>query len=244
MPIRSVRLWRDEEDNAQTMNSTALAFDMHGTLADPSGHTELLREHVADAERIADRWRVHQLEISWLLSLMETHEDWGAVTRYALDAALAESGDELSSEQKETLLVSARIPPLFGDVPGALEQLQERGFELAVFSNGTSEQLNAILEAAGINARFSRVISVDEVGTFKPSPAVYRHAASALGRAVGDVWLVTGNPFDAAGGKMAGMRVAKIERESSFRYSFAPDPDIVAADLVELAHTLPAAQRD
>lgn len=225
------------------MNLPALAFDMYGTIADPSGHTEVLREHVAEPERIAHRWRVHQLEISWLLSLMERYEDWGVVTRYALDAALAESGEKLSPEQKETLLERARIPPLFGDVPGALEQLQERGFELAVFSNGTREQLRVILEATGIDHRFFQVISVDEVGTFKPSPAVYRHAASALGRAVGEVWLVTGNPFDAAGGKMAGMRVAKIERESSFRYPFALDPDVVAADLAELARTLPTASR-
>lgn len=216
---------------------------MYGTLADPSGLAEPLREHVVDAERTGARWRLHQLEISWLLSLMGCYEDWGAVTRYALDVALAESGDELSPEQKETLLESARIPRLFSDVPGALELLRERGFELAVFSNGTCAQLKEILEAAGISRRFSRVISVDEVRVFKPSPAVYRHAASTLGRTVGGIWLVTGNPFDAAGGKMAGMRVAKIERESSFRYPFAPDPDIVVADLAELARTLPAARR-
>jgi 2-haloacid dehalogenase len=216
------------------------ALDMFGTLADPSGLAEPLGEHVVDAERIAARWRLHQLEISWLLSLMECYEDWGAVTRHALDVALAESGDELSPEQKETLLETARIPGLFSEVSEALEQLQEREFELAVFSNGTGEQLAAILEAASISRRFSHVISVDEVGVFKPSPAVYRHAASALGHTVGEVWLVTANPFDAAGGKMAGMRVAKIERKPSFRYPFAPDPDVVVADLAELARTLPA----
>ena len=57
---------------------------------------------------------------------------------------------------------------------------------------------------------------------------------------IGDVWLVTGNPFDAAGAKSAGMRVAKLERGGSLRYAFAPTPDLVVTTLRELPAALRA----
>lgn len=224
------------------MQSLALAFDMYGTLADPAGQAEFLRGQVREPERLAARWRAHQLEISWLLSLMESYEDWGAVTRYAFDTALAESGEELSPRAKKELLEQARVPALFDEVRDALVGLKASGYELAVFSNGTRDQLTGILKETRLAPLFSDVISVDDVGVFKPAPAVYQHAAQVLEREIGEVWLVSGNPFDAAGGKKAGMRVAKIERGPSFRYPFVPEPDLVAPDLAAMGPMLPPAR--
>jgi 2-haloacid dehalogenase len=82
------------------------------------------------------------------------------------------------------------------------------------------------------------VISVDEVGVFKPAPAVYEHAARRLGRPIADVWLVSANPFDAAGGKVAGMRVCKLERRPSIRYAFAGPPDLILTSLAALPAAL------
>ena len=110
------------------------------------------------------------------------------------------------------MLDQARIPVVFDDVPEALQALTDAGHELSVFSNGTADQLEAIVGETGIARYFTQLISVDEVGAFKPAPAVYQHAPARLGRAIGDVWLVSANPFDAAGAKAAGMRVAKLER--------------------------------
>ena len=216
-----------------------LAFDMYGTLVDPASFAIALRGWIDDPERAAASWRRHQLEISWLLSVMGCYEDWASVTRYGLLSVLQESGLELADERLEEVLDRARIPALFDDVPDALEALIGAGHELAVFSNGTAAQLGSILAETGIAGYFSAVISVDEVGIFKPAPAVYEHAARRLGRAIGDVWLVSANPFDAAGAKAAGMRVAKLERGRSIRYGFAPPADLVIASLAELADLLP-----
>ncbi len=222
------------------MTEIALAFDLYGTLVDPARQADVLGDYVGAPDAVAARWRRHQLEISWLLSLMERYEDWNAVTAYALDAALAEAGASLSAARRDELLQrAAKHTALFDDVVPALDALA--GFELAVFSNGALEQTQATLARTRIAERFGAVISVDEVGVFKPSPAVYAHAARRLGREMGSVWLVTGNPFDAAGASLAGMRVAKVERTAALRYGFAPAPDLVVADLRELARALPRA---
>ena len=207
------------------MPEFALAFDMYGTLVEPA----------KEPQEVAAAWRRHQLEITWLVSLLERYEDFGAVTAYALDAALAESGIELPEAKRQELLERARVPRLFEDVPEALEALASAGLTMAVFSNGTPRQLETIVHEHGIERYFADLISVDEVGVYKPAPAVYRRAAARLGRPIEHVWLVSANPFDVAGAKLAGMRAAKVERSPSFAYGFAPPVDLVVGSLAELA---------
>jgi 2-haloacid dehalogenase len=219
----------------------SLAFDMYGTLVDPAGWVDVLSPHVSDPEATAGAWRRHQLEISWLLSLTEHYEDWSAVTGFALDAALAERGVQIAAPARDELLRGAlRTPRVFDDVRPALAALSDDGFPMAVLSNGTRAQLQSIVADTGLGGYFTVLISVDEIRTFKPSPRVYRHAAQQLGRSLDETWLVSGNPFDAAGAKLAGMRVVSLERQRSFRYRFAPEPDLVVSGLGALAPALRA----
>ena len=215
-----------------------VAFDLYGTLLDVSGLASAWDSSVADAGALALAFRRHQLEISWLLSLTETYEDFGAVSAHALDVALAEAGLELPPSRRDELLAAVGSLQVYPDAPAALDALEQAGFPLAVLSNGSPAQLESLLSAAGIRGRFGELISVEEVRIYKPAPAVYRHAAERLGRPIGEVWLVSGNPFDAAGAKAAGMRVAKLERSRSFSYPFAGPPDLVVASLTELAEAL------
>lgn len=218
----------------------ALAFDAYGTLVDPSRWADVLTGHVRDPDRFAAAWRRHQLEISWLVSLMERYEDWTVVTRHALDAALAEEGlDVPAGTRAELLERTGSDPQLFGDVAESLVRLEQDGHRLAVLSNGTAAQLHSIIERTGIADRFTEVVSVDEVGVFKPAAAVYEHAARRLGLPRRQVWLVSGNPFDVAGAKGAGIRAAKVERGPTFSYGFADPPDLVVTSLSQLADKLP-----
>lgn len=218
--------------------ANALAFDVFGTLGDLRGMAVALRPHTDEADRVGQSWRRHQLEISWLLSLMERYESFDAVTAYALDVALAEAGIELTRPQKDELLARAGELEVYEDVAPALDRLERAGFLLAVLSNGSPHMLESLLQRVGIRERFREVISVEEVRVFKPALAVYRHAAERLDRPLDTVWLVSANVFDCAGAKAAGMRVAAVERERAVRYAFAEPPDLVVPDLLELASTL------
>lgn len=220
----------------------ALLFDVYGTLGDPSGMANALAAVTQDAQRLARSWRMHQLQISWLLSLMQRYEDFEAVTAYALETAFAEAGLELTTGARRAALRGLESLALYDDVAPALERLESAGYVLAVLSNGSPSMLESLLRNAGIRDRFQHVISVDEVRVFKPSPAVYRHAAARLGRPSEQLWLVSANPFDAAGGKAAGMRVAKVEREPSYSYPFAAPPNLVISTLHELSDSIGAAQ--
>lgn len=208
-----------------------MAFDVYGTLGDPARLTDA---NTGAPPELAASWRRHQLEITWLLTVMDRYEDFDAVTAHALDVAVAEAGLGLSPADRATLLEGARALAPFPDAAAALERLDAAGLPLVVLSNGSPSGLETLLASAGLRERFVEVISAGEVGAYKPSPRVYKHAAERLGRPPGEIWLVSGNPFDAAGAKLAGMRVVKVERGASFRYPFAPAPDLVVEDLAGL----------
>ncbi len=72
---------------------------------------------------------------------------------------------------------------------------------LAVLSNGNPEMLEAGLATAGIRDRFEHVLSVDELGVYKPHPSVYELALKAFGLPAERILFVSSNPWDAAGAR-------------------------------------------
>lgn len=65
---------------------------------------------------------------------------------------------------------------------------------------------------------FKAVVTVDEVKKFKPAKEVYRHLATNMGYStseqdMGQLVLVSGNPFDVVGAKSAGMKAVWVDRE-------------------------------
>jgi 2-haloacid dehalogenase len=107
------------------------------------------------------------------------------------------------------------------------------------FSNGVEESLKALLGQAALLPRLGGIVSVDDVGTFKPDPRVYHHVAHRLGCARSDTWLVSSNPFDVIGAKAAGLKAAWIKRNASAVFdSWGIAPDLVMRDLNELAREI------
>jgi 2-haloacid dehalogenase len=217
----------------------ALAFDVYGTLVDPLGiETELRRLFPGEAAEVSRSWRQKQLEYAFRLTAMERYEDFERVTREALEYALAAAGRELGAPEKDLLMSRYDDLEPFPDAVPGLERLREAGYTLAVFSNGSPRMLRSLMEATGLGEHFREVISVDEVGAYKPSPKVYRHAARRLGRPIGEVRLVSSNPFDVVGAEAAGMRAAWIDRSGGLFDTLGPPPDVVVGSLAELADAL------
>lgn len=219
----------------------ALAFDMYGTLVDPIRIWKRLEQYLPnEARRIAEVWRQKQLEYTFRFTAMERYEDFEQVTRRALDYALAAAGQELEANQKDTLMAQYNDLERFPDVELGLKRLKEAGYAMVVFSNGTPRMLESLMDAAELRPYFEGYVSVDEVKVYKPSPKVYRHVAERLGRPIGEVRLVSSNPFDDIGAEAAGMRAAWVDRSGGLFDTLGPPPDMVVGTLTELADTLEA----
>jgi len=76
------------------------------------------------------------------------------------------------------------------------------------------------------------------VKVYKPSPVVYRHVASSLGRPLDQVRLISSNPFDVIGAEAAGMQAAWVNRSGGLFDTLASPPEMVVGTLIELADRL------
>lgn len=214
----------------------ACVFDAYGTLFDV--HSAVGRSQVrvgAGAERLSQLWRAKQLEYTWLRSLMGRHADFWQVTQDALEYALAATGIA-DAYVRDELLAAYMSLDAYPDAPAVLSTLKARGLATAILSNGSPAMLSAAVESAGLRELLDAVLSVEEVGVYKPDPRVYALAAERLALPASAVCFVSANGWDAVGAASFGFRVAWINRLGA-----PPDrlPAAPQAEIVSLAELLP-----
>jgi 2-haloacid dehalogenase len=213
-----------------------LAFDVYGTLIDPLSMEEHLRAAFGEKSKEASElWRSKQIEYSFRRALMKKYRNFDACTEQAFHYVSSQFGISLSEEAQATLLSRYRQLPAYPDVTAALDELASRGFRITACSNGTENAVRASLDHAGVLPRFSKIVSVDAIRTFKPDPAVYEYLVAELNARREMVWLISSNPFDVIGAKACGLRTAWVQRDP--KRVFDPwefEPDLVVHGLAEL----------
>jgi 2-haloacid dehalogenase len=219
-----------------------LAFDVYGTLIDTNGVIRELEKHVGSkASEFSRIWREKQLEYSFRRGLMQKYENFGVCTSNALDYTSSFLKTSLSPQAKNGLLNAYKTLPAFGDVKEGLIRAKESGFRMFAFSNGIADALEILLTTAGIRDFFLGVISVDELRSFKPNPAVYIHFLRKSGAAGADAWLISSNPFDVIGAISSGMRAAWVQRSPEALFDpWGIEPTITVNSLSGLADKIAA----
>ena len=206
----------------------AVIFDAYGTLLDVNS---AMAGHAAriglDWPRISADWRAKQLEYAWVRSLTGPahHEDFWLCTRDALDVVMARHGLH-DVALKRDLLEAYRVLGAYPEAPATLRALQAGGIPAAILSNGSPWMLEGAVEAAGIAPLLEAVLSVEEVGVFKPDPRVYQLASRQFGLAAGEMVFVSANAWDGQAAAHAGFQVVRVNRDA------APDEYGLAAMLM------------
>jgi 2-haloacid dehalogenase len=225
---------------SKQQSKPALALDVYGTLIDPfSMENHLLAAFGEKAREASELWRAKQLEYSFRRALMKKYVAFDVCTAQALRFVAAHFAVSLSEEAQERLLSKYRHLPAYPEVAAALDELHAQGVEIVAFSNGTPRAVRGALDHAGILPRFSKIVSVDTLRTFKPDPAVYDHLVAELNAPRETVWLISSNPFDVIGAKACGLRAAWVKRDS--KRLFDPwefEPDVIVHGINELKHIL------
>ncbi|MBU0482534.1 MAG: haloacid dehalogenase type II [Proteobacteria bacterium] len=222
-----------------------IGFDVYGTLIDTHGVVAALELFIGDSARdFSATWRDKQLEYSFRRGLMGAYENFAVCTANALEYTALFYKIALTGEQKKDLLAVYRTLPPFADVKEGLTRLQEGGFRLYAFSNGSAEAVETLLAGAGIRDFFLGVVSVDDLKTFKPNPAVYRHFLRKSGAAGSGAWLISGNPFDVIGAISAGMKAAWVKRAPEAIFDpWGIEPTIIVPGLADLREKIAACQQ-
>lgn len=188
--------------------------------------------------QVAQLWRQKQIEYSFRLTLMETYQSFEWVTARSLDFALLAAGQEMSPQGRADILRKYDSPEPFADVVPGLQLLEGAGYSISVLSNGSPDMLRRCLLNSGLVEYVTAWVSVDAVGAFKPVPEVYRHAGTIFGRPMGELRLISCNPFDVVGAQVAGMSTAWVNRTGGPFDTIGDAPDMVVSSIIDLAHTL------
>ncbi len=212
----------------------ACVFDAYGTLFDVHSAVGRHRPRLGEkADAVSALWRTKQLEYTWLRSLMQTHADFWQVTGDALDYALDAHG-VADAALREDLLQAYRVLDCYPEVPAVLARLQRAGMKTAILSNGSPAMLAAAVEGSGLRGLLDAVLSVEDVGIYKPDPRVYRLAVERLDVAAPRVSFQSSNAWDAVAAAAFGFRVAWINRFGQRRERLPAQPHAELATLAEL----------
>jgi 2-haloacid dehalogenase len=164
--------------------------------------------------------------------------------REVADGALATVAPVLTARQRTEVLAAFARLEAYPDARPALQRLRRAGVPVAALTNGAAATTTALLERAGLSAVVNRVISIDEVRTWKPAPAPYRHAADVMGVEPGRLAHVAVHGWDVHGARHAGLMTGWASRlEGTFPAIFDP-PDVAGADLVDVVDRLLALPHD
>lgn len=213
----------------------ACVFDAYGTLFDFASAADGCADVLGDkAGPLTALWRDKQLQYSWLRGLQGRYVPFWQVTGDALDFALETLGLPADGPLRERLMNLYRTLGTFPEVPGVLRALREAGFATAILSNGSPDMLASAVEGAGLAGAFDAVISVDEVGNFKPDPRVYQRAVDRLGVPAEAIAFQSSNAWDAHAASAFGMRVVWCNRYSQRRERLPGIPDHEIHSLAEL----------
>ncbi|WP_298833119.1 haloacid dehalogenase type II [uncultured Planococcus sp.] len=208
----------------------AFVFDVYGTLFDVTAIKKECEElYPGYGEEISQSWRSKQVEYFMLRQLMGNYATLHTITHQALKYVLKEN-DLQSNEENEQKLMEAYLHlPLYEEVEGVLAQLKDKN--LTVFSNGSHDMLNPLIENAGLTGAFKHILSVDEVKEFKPAPASYQYALDKLGLANNQVLFMSSNGWDISGAKNFGFQTAWINRKNLPVEELDLEPDYIFDDL-------------
>ena len=220
-----------------TFDIFGTVLDLTGSLAGPAG--EFLAAHgcAMSGEAFYAEWRARQrIEQYQDNLLMLGHSGYLETCRRAFVYCLKHHEVRYSDDAvREFMEVYKRLQP-YDDAIEGLRALAER-YRLVALSNGEQWYLEELL-ANNVPIGFDAIISVDQVGAFKPSPGIYRKAIQRLSCEPGEIMMVAAHSFDILGAQACGFKAAYVNRYGLPTEESEYQPDIVVDDFVELAALL------
>src|SRR5262249_2578477 len=119
-------------------------------------------------------------------------------------------------------------------IPDVLACLKKAGLRTAILSNGSPKMLDALVKAAKLEPLLDAVLSIEEVGVYKPHPKVYQLAVDRLGVPAGAIAFQSSNAWDAYAASAFGMQVVWCNRYGQRPERLPGAPDRIITSLSDL----------
>lgn len=221
------------------MPITTVVFDAYGTLFDVNAAAMQAAQDPTHADledvwpAVARDWRLKQLQYTWLRAVAGKHCDFWQVTQDGLDWAMEANGLH-SAQTRARLLELYWELAAYPEVPAMLKALKAQGKVTAILSNGSPDMLNGAVSSAQIGAVLDAVLSVEDVGVFKPHDRVYDLVGGHFDCAKDEVLFVSSNGWDAAGAAGYGFQTVWVNRANEPMDRLYANPHHMLSDLTTI----------
>jgi 2-haloacid dehalogenase len=217
-----------------------LAFDVNETLLDLSVLDSLFEEAFGEAA-LRQQWFAQMLQLAFVGAITDRYVDFTSAQRAALAMVAERRGAEVPDAVATAIVDRMRDLPAHADVPGALDRLGDAGFTLATITNSPLDVARDQLRNAGLEDRFAAILSADQVRALKPRREPYELVARTFDVPLAQVRLVAAHAWDVAGALAAGCTAAFVARPGMVLSPLGQRPDVIGADLAEVAEGILAA---
>jgi 2-haloacid dehalogenase len=212
----------------------ACLFDAYGTVFDFAAAAASCADVLGDdGARLTQLWRDKQLQYAWLRSLQGHHADFWQITGDALDFAMEALGIADSALRERLMRLYLTLAP-FPEVAETLRRLRKAGMKTAILSNGEPVMLKAAIDGAGLADLLDPVLSIEDVGIYKPHPKVYQLAVDRLGVAASEIAFLSSNGWDAYAAAAFGLRAVWCNRYNQPPERLPGSPEREIRSLAEL----------
>jgi 2-haloacid dehalogenase len=219
------------------MKKHILVFDVNETLLDLKALDPVF-ERVFGDPSVRALWFGQFIQSALVSIVTDSYIEFGKIGKAALEMIAERKGVILSEEDKNEILSGILTLPPHSEVAESLKRLKEAGFKIVALTNSTQKVVQSQLENAKLIQYFDRVLSADEARRLKPAREAYEVAASNFGVALGEVRLIAAHAWDIAGALRAGCSAAFIARPGMVLDPLVEKPDIIGANLREVAEQI------
>lgn len=213
------------------------AFDVNETLLDLRALDPHFERVFGDAA-VRQIWFTQFLQTAFVSTIAGPYRDFGTIGASALEMVASRRGVTLTQEDRISILSMLRQLPPHPDVQDGLERLRNAGFRLVTLTNSTEQVAQAQITNAGLREYFEHIFSADSVRRLKPAPEPYRMVAEHFRVDMKEVILIAAHAWDVAGALCAGCEAAFVARSNAVPDPLFERPNVVGADLREVANRI------
>ena len=211
-----------------------ILFDVNETLLDLTPVKAGVGTALGGRPELAPLWFTTLLQYSLVATVADHYLDFGEVGAACLRMVAKNHGIDLSEDAAKNAVAPMRSLPPHPDVIPALTELRAAGFRLVTLTNSSKASVADQIKNARLSDFFDTLLSVEDVGKYKPHADVYRWAAGRVEAELPDCLLVAAHGWDVAGAKWAGMKTAFVARPGQQKFPLGPASDITVPSLAEL----------
>jgi 2-haloacid dehalogenase len=220
-----------------------IVFDVNETLLDLTT-MEPTFERIFGDKAAMRLWFANLIMYSAALTVAGCYVPFTDIGAAVMKMLADTRGIRIEEADKKELFEKFSTMPPYKEVPAALQKLRTAGFRLFTLTDNLPEVQTRQLEHAGIADLFERRLSADGAKHHKPSRQAYAYVEKELGVEPSQLFLIACHTWDTLGAVAAGWKAALIRRAGNDVLGVGPQPQMVGADLNDVAEQLIAHHKE